>query len=150
MQGTAWEQAVGNVAAATRPESVRGDSFLAETSRERLLRLGASALTDSELLSILLRNGLKGHPVLALAEQLLATGGGLKALALTDPQELAARKGLGATRASQILAALELGRRVQRASEKRPKLRTPKDIYDYLAPSLSALRWLAEEVSLAA
>ena len=43
-------------------------------------------------------------------------------------------------RAAQVLAALELGRRVQRAVETRPKLRTPLEIYRYLTPSLAALR----------
>jgi DNA repair protein RadC len=136
----AWEQAASNVAAATRPEPVRGNSFLSENPRERLLRLGAAALTDSELLSLLFGGGSRTHPVLALAENLLVTGGGLKALFQKEPQELARHAGLGAARASQMLAALELGRRVQRSSELRPRLQTPQQIHGYLAPSLSALR----------
>ncbi|MFP2911356.1 RadC family protein, partial [Pyxidicoccus sp. 3LFB2] len=43
-------------------------------------------------------------------------------------------------RAAQVLAALELGRRAQRAVERRPKLRTPKEIHGYLAPKLATLR----------
>jgi DNA repair protein RadC len=131
---------VSNVAAATRPESVRGNSFLSENPRERLLRLGAAALTDSELLSLLIGGGPRANPVLALAENLLHTGGGLKALFLKEPQELARHAGLGPARAAQMLAALELGRRVQKSSEVRPRLQTPQQIYGYLAPVLSALR----------
>jgi DNA repair protein RadC len=136
----AWEQAVSDVAAATRPESVRGNSFLSENPRERLLRLGAAALTDSELLSLLFSGGSRTNPVLGLAESLLLTGGGLKALFQKEPQELAQQAGLGPARASRMMAALELGRRVQKSSEVRPRLQTPQQIYSYLAPALSALR----------
>lgn len=110
-----------------------------EGPRERLLRLGASALTDSELLAVLLGTGIKGTGVIELAESLLAVGGGLKALVQQDPQELCSLPGLGPARASQVLAALELGRRAQTAEERRPRLQTPQQIYRYLAPKLSAL-----------
>ncbi|HLL00358.1 MAG TPA: DNA repair protein RadC, partial [Myxococcaceae bacterium] len=54
--------------------------------------------------------------------------------------ELCAQPRLGPARAAQVLAALELGRRAQRAAERRPRLRTPREIYGYLVPTLSALR----------
>jgi DNA repair protein RadC len=111
-----------------------------EGPRERLLRLGPAALTDPELLAVLLGSGFRGNPVQALAESLLRAGGGLKALVQHDPQELCALRGLGPARAAQVLAALELGRRVQRSGEARPRLRTPEEIYRYLLPSLAALR----------
>jgi DNA repair protein RadC len=107
----------------------------AESPRERLFRLGAAALTDPELLSVLL--GSRTH---ALAEALLSTSGGLKALVQQDPRELCARPGMGSVRTGQVLAALELGRRAQRVTERRPRLRTPREIHAYLAPHLSALR----------
>ncbi len=113
-----------------------------QTPRERLFRLGAQALTDPELLGVLLggtgRGG--GGAAAALAGSLLAAGGGLRALLQLEPQELSARPGLGRARAAQLVAALELGRRAQRAAERRPRLRTPSEIYAYLAPTLSALR----------
>jgi DNA repair protein RadC len=137
---TAWDKAVRNVAAVTQPESVRGNSFLSEHPRERLLRLGAAALTDSELLSMLFGGGARMNPVLAVAENLLVTGGGLKALFQKEPQELVQHPGLGPTRASKMLAALELGRRVQKSSEARPRLREPAEVYGYIAPMLSAQR----------
>jgi DNA repair protein RadC len=135
-----WERAANDVAAATRPESVRGSSFLSEQPRERLLRMGPASLTDSELLCVLLAPRGSGHPVLTLANALLSAGGGLKALFQRDPHELAALPGLGPARAAQLLAALELGRRVQKATEARPRLRLPKDVYEHLAPALSAQR----------
>lgn len=108
-----------------------------EGARERLFRLGASALTDPELLSVLLGSGPRAQ---ACAESLLASSGGLKALFLRDPMELCGLEGLGPVRVGQMQAALELGRRAQRATERRPRLRNPREIYGYLAPHLSALR----------
>ena len=117
--------------------SVRDRPGEADDSRERLFRLGASALTDPELLGVLLGGGARMR---ALAETLLSTKGGLKALVQQEPRELSARPGMGAARTAQVLAALEWGRRAQRVSERRPRLRTPREISTYLAPNLSALR----------
>jgi DNA repair protein RadC len=108
-----------------------------EGSRERLFRLGAAALTDPELLSMLLGPGPRAR---VLAQTLLSASGGLKALLQQAPHELCARPGMGPVRTAQVLAALELGRRAQRVTERRPRLRTPREIYTYLAPTLSALR----------
>ncbi|WP_224368704.1 RadC family protein [Hyalangium versicolor] len=105
--------------------------------RERLFKLGASALTDPELLSVLLGPGSRAS---GLAEKLISGSGGLKALLLKDPLELSMYPGLGPTRTAQVVAALELGRRAQRTTERRPRLRTPKEISAYLLPVLSALR----------
>jgi DNA repair protein RadC len=140
VQAGEWERAASNVAAATQPESVRGNSFLSERPRERLLRLGAAALTDSELLFVLLHLEGRAHPVLALADALLSAGGGLKALFQREPHELVGLPGVGPVRAAQMLAALELGRRIQRSTEARPRLRQPKDTFAYLIPALSAQR----------
>ena len=108
-----------------------------EGPRERLFRLGAAALTDPELLSVLWGSRSRA---LARAEALLASRGGLKAVVQQEPQALCARPGMGAVRTAQVLAALELGRRAQRTPERRPRLRTPREIHAYLAPELSALR----------
>jgi DNA repair protein RadC len=111
-----------------------------EEPRERLLRLGASALSDPELLAVLLCSGAKGSSVLQMAEGLVEAGGGLKSLFLLDPHELCAVRGLGPARAAQVLAALELSRRLQKPTEARPRLSTPSEVYRYLRPSLALLR----------
>ena len=111
-----------------------------ERPRERLLRMGASALTDTELLAVLLCGKARGASVLAVAEGLLGAGGGLKAFCTRDPQELCTLRGLGPARAAQVLAALEFGRRAQRSTEQRPRLRTPADLYRHLRPTLSLQR----------
>jgi DNA repair protein RadC len=115
---------------------------LAQTQgpRERLNRLGADALTDAELLAVLMGTGTKGLPVIALAQRLLLQSGGLKSFATKETSELCGLPGMGPARAAAILAALELGRRAMRAEETRPKLSSPRDIYDYLVPVLSTLR----------
>jgi DNA repair protein RadC len=83
-----------------------------ERPRERLLRLGAGALTQEELLALLLRTGLPGEGALDRARTLLAAHGGLSGLAGAPPAELAGERGIGPARAATIAAALEIGRRL--------------------------------------
>ncbi|NTX17510.1 DNA repair protein RadC [Myxococcus sp. CA051A] len=111
-----------------------------EQSRERLFRLGAQALTDSELLCVTWGLAPRSRGGLEAAGALLKRCGGLKALLQAEPVELRGVPGLGPRRAAQVLAALELGRRAQRSPERRPKLRTPREIHAYLTPALGALR----------
>lgn len=111
-----------------------------DEARDRLLRLGASALTDAELLELLLGACPRVAEAGTLAQELLSVAGGLKALLQSDPQDLCARPGLGPSRAAQLLCALELGRRAQKAQEVRPRLRTPEDIHRYLWPGMATLR----------
>ncbi|QSQ19386.1 DNA repair protein RadC [Pyxidicoccus parkwayensis] len=111
-----------------------------EESRERLFRLGAEALTESELLCVVWGPGPRSPGPLQLAGTLLARSGGLKALVQEEPLALSLMPGVGPVRAAQVLAALELGRRAQRTVETRPKLRTPEEIHAYLAPKLGAMR----------
>lgn len=131
--GGVWEvkegvaPVAGNGSVRVRARARRGES-----PRERILRLGAGALTDPELLGLLWGPGSHSQH---LAESVLAYGG-LKALALNDPWALTAR--LGRTRAAKVMAALELGRRSLRSQERRLRLRTPREIYNYLAPLLGA------------
>ncbi len=86
----------------------RGD----EGPRERLQRMGSAALSDEELVALLLGTGGAGEPVTVLAARLLREVGGLGGLARDGRGGLAARRGLGATKAARIVAALELGRRL--------------------------------------
>lgn len=82
-----------------------------ERPRERLLARGADALSDHELLALLLRTGDRGRPVLALAAELLANGGGLGGLLDREVGELAALRGVGPARAALLKAALALAER---------------------------------------
>lgn len=79
--------------------------------REKLLQRGPRALSDAELLAVLLRTGVVGEPVTALAGRLLAGHDGLAGLLSSDPSTLLAEPGLGPAKLAVLLAALELGRR---------------------------------------
>ncbi len=82
-----------------------------ERPRERLLRHGAAALQDAELLAIALRTGIPGLNVVELGNQLLTRFGGLRGLLGATPEELMAIPGLGAAKSSLLAALLELARR---------------------------------------
>lgn len=112
----------------------------AQGPRDRLLSLGASALSDQELLSVLL--AARGEPAAALekARWLLDTSGGLRALLLREPAELADERGLGLPRAALLSAAVELGRRVQRGPDPRPVLSNAGEVCRWVAPMASFAR----------
>ncbi|HEV8632291.1 MAG TPA: UPF0758 domain-containing protein, partial [Thermoanaerobaculia bacterium] len=100
--------------------------------RERLLREGGTALTDTELLAVLLRTGCAGASALDLGRELLTTAGGLAGLATLDCGALQ-RRGLGAVKAAGLLAALELARRLARAElPDRLPLGNPEAVARYL------------------
>jgi DNA repair protein RadC len=80
-------------------------------ARARLLRCGAEALTDAELLALLLGAASEGRDALGLAESLLLAAGGLDRLLACAADELGRCRGLGPARITRLLAALELGRR---------------------------------------
>ncbi len=82
-----------------------------ERPRERLLRRGASSLSDPELLAVLLRTGRKGLPVLRMADDLLKEAGGIAGLLAMGADRMR-RPGLRDSKAATLLAALELGRRL--------------------------------------
>lgn len=97
--------------------------------RERLIYAGPGALSTVELLAIILRMGGRGESVIRMAERLLAQFGGLAGLAQASHDELCAVHGVGEAKATQIKAALELGRRLlATAPYERPQVRGPADV----------------------
>jgi DNA repair protein RadC len=82
-----------------------------ERPREKLLALGASRLSDAELLAIFLRTGIAGKSAVDLARELLTDFGSLRALLTCDRQAFCARKGLGSAKYAQLQAVLEMARR---------------------------------------
>lgn len=106
--------------------------------REKLERLGAGALGDNELLAIVLGHGRVNASALDLANALLAPGG-LRGLVRAGHSELRRLRGIGAARAAQVLAAIELGRRsFTRVDDDRPQLRTPRGVAEYLLPQFGS------------
>ncbi len=82
-----------------------------ERPRERLLRVGPGALSSAELMSIILRTGVRGQSALSLANSVLQTFGGIRGIASTSTHDLATHRGIGPAKAVQVRAAIELGRR---------------------------------------
>ena len=108
--------------------------------RERMLYAGPSALNAAELLAIILRVGNKGENVVRMAERLLSSFGGVAGLARANFDELCACHGMGEAKATQIKAALELGRRLLLAApEERPQVRVPTDVANMLMLEMSLL-----------
>ena len=79
--------------------------------RERLFRYGASGLSDAELLAILLGTGTKKETALQLSQLVLSKFETLSNLASASPEELVEIDGIGRAKSSQIMAAIELGKR---------------------------------------
>ena len=111
-----------------------------ERPRERLKKYGASSLSNAELLAIILRTGAASESVLNLAAKLLARFGGLNGLAKAGFGELCSERGLGEAKASQLKAALELGRRIISAQpEDRIVVRSPADVANLLQAEMAHL-----------
>lgn len=107
--------------------------------RERLRRRGVAALSDAELLMLLLGTGGRGRPVGQLAQELLVAARGLRGLERMGRGELAALPGFGESKACRILAALEIGRRVAcRPLPLGAKLSSSAAVAEALGPRLSA------------
>ena len=99
-----------------------------ERPRERLARLGPSALSSAELIAILLRIGTPGENAVQVGHRLLQTFGSLSGLHQASFTEVCAQHGIGEAKASQIKAAIELGRRLTlEKPEDRPKIQSPAD-----------------------
>ena len=108
-----------------------------ERPREKLMKYGSSYLSNTELLAILLRTGMKDKSVMRVAEEVLShfEGQGLSGLTHMTPQELSGIKGVGPTKAVTILAAVELGRRLAvRAAESIDHIGGPEDAAHYAMP----------------
>jgi len=111
-----------------------------ERPRERLLAQGAAALTDAELLALLLRTGVIGRPVLELAREILARFGGVAGLLAASTAEMRSIRGVGAAKAAELKAVVELTRRALKEEITRDDaLNSPQAVRDYLRLSLSSL-----------
>jgi len=99
-----------------------------ERPRERICSLGAGALSDAELLALLLRHGMPGESALDMASRLLATHGGLRGLAQVRPEELTRHPGVGAAKATALVAAFTIGRRAAEAVQDAAQLHNASDL----------------------
>ena len=107
--------------------------------REKLLARGPGALSDAELLALLLRTGLPGKNALQMGEELLMRFGGVSGLLHTGPDALKAIKGLGPAKRAEIVAVLELARRALAEELKEKQLfSSPQAVRDYLQLQLGS------------
>lgn len=111
-----------------------------ERPRERLMQVGAQAVSTSELMAIILRTGSGRENVLRLAERILAQFGDLAGISRATLPELQQVKGVGPAKAVEIKAALELGRRLTALTpEERPRVTAPADAANLLMSEMSLL-----------
>ncbi|SPD73300.1 conserved hypothetical protein [uncultured Desulfobacterium sp.] len=110
--------------------------------REKLLRKGPGALTNSELVAILLRTGVTGASAIDLARQIVEKFGSFRNMSHTDMREWKEIKGLGPAKLAQIMAALEIGRRFREdeAMILKQKIASAQDIIEILMPQLRDLK----------
>jgi len=108
---------------------------LHDRPREKLARVGAAALGDNELIAIVLGQGQRRLSALDLANGLLAAIGGAEGLARARHDDLVQVRGIGSARAAQVLAAVELGRRiVSRGTRERIQVTSPRSVAEFLMP----------------
>jgi len=113
----------------------------AERPRERLLARGAAALTDAQLLAILLRVGRYRSTAVEVGMDVLHRVGGLNGLARCGLEELCAVPGIGEAKAAQLKAALELGRRAMASPlSKGTRISSSRDLFNHFHSSLRDLR----------
>jgi DNA repair protein RadC len=123
-----------------RPVYRISDLPAADRPRERLASLGPQALSSAELLAILLRVGVSGESAVQVGQRLLRAFGGLLGLHRAPFEELCAQRGIGAAKAAQIKAAIELGRRLALESpEARPAVNSPADAAALIAYEMAGL-----------
>lgn len=116
------------------------DVHIADRPRERLIRQGASSLSNQELIAILLRTGTREESVLVLANRILSSFDKIQDLKDATIEEFMKVKGVGEAKAVQLLAAAEIGKRLyQKHSEGRYTIRSPEDAAAYLMTDMTSL-----------
>lgn len=110
--------------------------------REKLLKRGAGTLSNSELLAILLRTGVKGVSAIDLARQIIDKYGTFRNMIHTDMREWKEFKGMGPAKIAQIQAALEIGRRFREDEvlSVKQKIAAAKDIVSIIMPQMRDLK----------
>ena len=107
--------------------------------REKLAKLGVTALSDSELIAILLRTGMKGRNAIEIGRDLLTRFKSIGGLARAGVEELATVKGVGKTKAIQLAAAFGLGHRLSHETLTKFKIDSPELVYQLLGSEMRAL-----------
>ncbi|WP_342432465.1 DNA repair protein RadC [Neobacillus sp. FSL H8-0543] len=114
-----------------------------ERPRERFITNGPESLSNHELIAILLRTGTKDESVLQLSNRLLTSFEGLRLLKAASLEEMTSIKGIGQAKAIQVLAAVEVGRRIANLNDNdRYVIRSPEDGANFV---MNDMRFLSQE-----
>jgi DNA repair protein RadC len=116
------------------------ETAVGERPQERLEKFGAGALSDTELLAMLLRSGTRGQDVLTLAARLVSDAGSLSRLIMWKDDDFKKLKGIGPVKALQLITVMEIARRVlgqQGGNE--PMLNRADLVTSYLQPFVAGL-----------
>ncbi len=110
--------------------------------REKLLKKGTKALSNSELLAILLRTGTSGSSAIDLARRIMKKFGTFRNMAHTDARDWKEFKGLGSAKIAHVQAALEIGRRYREdeVTTVKQKIISAKDVVDIVMPQIRDLK----------
>jgi len=123
-----------------RPQYRITDLQESDRPRERLAALGPQALSNAELIAILLRVGMAGENAVQMGQRLLLQFGGIRGLHRAPLADLLNQRGLGEAKAAQIKAAIELGRRLTLESpQELPQISSPADAAALVQYEMSAL-----------
>lgn len=106
-----------------------------EQPQQRFEMFGAAALSDTELIAIMLHTGIRGHSVLRVASQLIAQAGSIAGLASWQPEDFRRLKGIGRAKGQQLAALIEIGRRmIKQPAGQAPVLNRPELVAAHMAP----------------
>src|SRR4051794_19316302 len=111
-----------------------------ERPREKLIARGVSALSDAELIGILLRTGRVGANVVDVARELIQQHGSLRELSRCSVRELCDVKGIKKDKAAHLAAAFALGDRLAQEMLGKDKFDCPERVYELLGPEMRQLR----------
>src|SRR6266699_351642 len=111
-----------------------------ERPREKLAAHGSSALTDPELIAILLRTGVVGANAVEVGRELLKRYGSLAGLSRCTVDELAKIRGVGFAKAVQLVAAFGLGQRLARETLSKQKIDSPELVNELIGREMRMLR----------
>src|SRR6266702_4638273 len=111
-----------------------------ERPREKLASRGASALSDPELIAILLRTGVPGANAIEVARELLKEYGSLRGLSRCGVHELKKIPGIGPAKAVQLAAAFDLGDRLARETLSKQKIDSPELVNELIGAEMRRLR----------
>lgn len=117
------------------------DVHSADRPRERLINQGATSLSNQELIAIMLRTGTRQESVLHLANRVLHHFEQIQQMKDASIEELTSINGIGQAKAVQLLAAVELGRRLSsKQTDAKYTIRSPKDAASYLMADMTSLK----------